>query len=95
MVRSWPGSTVTCWVKSIADRPTSRALSPTLAERAISLESIVQRRRKGVATAASGAVPVVLITYATHEQAIRQALDAVVADGYIAEKPQVIRIERE
>ena len=50
-----------------------------------------QRRQSGQ----SGAVPVVLITYATHEQTIRQALDAVVADGYIAEKPQVIRIERE
>jgi homoserine dehydrogenase len=40
-------------------------------------------------------VPVVLITYATSEGTIRQALEAVLADGYIAEKPQVIRIERE
>jgi homoserine dehydrogenase len=43
----------------------------------------------------SGApVPVVLITYATSENAIRAALDAVMADGHIAEPPQLIRIER-
>jgi homoserine dehydrogenase len=40
-------------------------------------------------------VPVVLITYATTESAIRTALDAVSADGHIAEPPQVIRIERD
>jgi len=39
-------------------------------------------------------VPVVLITYATSENAIRAALDAVMADGHIAEPPQLIRIER-
>ena len=44
---------------------------------------------------AESAVPVVLITYATAESAIRTALDAVTADGHIAEPPQVIRIERE
>ena len=44
---------------------------------------------------AGGAVPVVLITHATHEQSVRQALEAAVADGFLAEKPQVIRIERE
>ncbi len=81
---------------SVFDRPgAAAAIATRMAERAISLESIVQRRRKGAGAEASGAVPVVLITYATHEETIRQALDAVVADGYIAEKPQVIRIERE
>jgi homoserine dehydrogenase len=81
---------------SVYDRPgAAAAIATRMAERAISLESIVQRRRKGAGPEPSGAVPVVLITYATHEATIRQALDAVVADGYIAEKPQVIRIERE
>jgi homoserine dehydrogenase len=81
---------------SVHDRPgAAAAIATRMAERAISLESIVQRRRKGAGTETAAAVPVVLITYATHEQTIRQALDAVVADGYIAEKPQVIRIERE
>jgi homoserine dehydrogenase len=40
-------------------------------------------------------VQVVLLTYATTEANIREALEAAVGDGYIAEKPQVIRIERE
>jgi homoserine dehydrogenase len=69
-----------------------------MAERAISLESIVQRRAPGTpweATGrAAGPVPVVLLTYATTEAAIRAALDAVMADGHIAEPPQLIRIER-
>ncbi len=44
----------------------------------------------------SGApVPVVLITYATTEAALRAALDKVIADGFVEEQPQVIRIERE
>jgi homoserine dehydrogenase len=43
----------------------------------------------------AGSVPVILITYATTEAAIRSALEAMVADGYIAEAPQLIRIERE
>ena len=40
-------------------------------------------------------MPVVLITYATTERVIRQALDAVVADGWVVGQPQSIRIERE
>lgn len=42
-----------------------------------------------------GMVPVVMITYATHEKIVRQALEAAVTDGFLVEKPQVIRIERE
>jgi homoserine dehydrogenase len=40
-------------------------------------------------------VAVVLITHATSETAIRAALDLALADGFITQKPQVIRIERE
>jgi homoserine dehydrogenase len=86
---------------SVADRPGAAAgIASRMAERAISLESIVQRRKGRVhggddpATVA-GAVPVILITYATTEAAIRSALEAMMNDGYIAETPQVIRIERE
>ncbi len=61
----------------------------------ISLEGIVQGRSPGVKSAPGGPVPVVLITHATHEKSVRQALDASIADGFLAEKPQVIRIERE
>ena len=68
-----------------------------MAERGISLESIVQRGRRAARTATRRrhAVPVVLITYATTERLIREALGDVVADGFVAGKPQVIRIERE
>jgi homoserine dehydrogenase len=79
---------------SVYDRPgAAAAIASRMAERDISLESIVQRREPGDRT--KGAVPVVLITHATYEKLIREALDAVVADGFIAEPPQFIRIERE
>jgi homoserine dehydrogenase len=39
-------------------------------------------------------VPVILITYATTEDAMRNALAAVKKDGVLAEDPQVIRIEK-
>ena len=69
------------------------AIASRMAERGISLESIVQRRAPGEPDA--DVVPVVLMTYATTEATIREALAAIVADGHIAGKPQVIRIERE
>ena len=37
---------------------------------------------------------VILITHKTNEQAIRNALQAIEADGKIADRPQVIRIEQ-
>ncbi len=80
---------------SVYDRPgAAAAIAARMAERAISLESIVQRRRPGE-RGKPAAVPVVLITHATYEKLIREALAAVVGDGFIAEPPQVIRIERE
>ncbi len=81
---------------SVFDRPgAAAAIATRMAERDISLESIVQRRRPGTQASVNSAVPVVLITHATHEKTVRQALEAVVADGFLSEKPQVIRIERE
>ncbi len=83
---------------SVHDRPGAvAAIATRMAERQISLESIMQRTRPGKrASISTGApVPVILITYATSETTIREALAAVVADGYIAERPQVIRIERD
>ncbi len=81
---------------SVYDRPgAAAAIATRMAEHAISLESIVQRRRPGPKAASGDAVPVILITHATHEKAVRLALQAAVADGFLAEKPQVIRIERE
>ncbi|MCB1545957.1 MAG: homoserine dehydrogenase [Rhodoblastus sp.] len=79
---------------AVYDKPGAFAgIATRMAERGISLESIVQRGRGG--DQAGAPVPVVLITYATTEKLVREALDAIVADGYVAERPQSIRIERE
>ena len=80
---------------ALYDRPgAAAAIAMRMAEVGISLESIVQRARpRGVASGTP--VPVTFITHATPERAIREAIAAVVKDGHIAEKPQVIRIERE
>ena len=79
------------------DRPgTAATIATRLAEQEISLESIVQRHAKesAVAETKSGPVPVILITYATSEDAVRKALAAVGRDRVISGRPQVIRIEK-
>ncbi len=81
----------------VRDRPgAAAAIATRMAEKDISLESILQRGgdRHGV-DASEGSVPVVLITHATTEAAVRQVLDAVVADGHVVGAPQMIRIEKE
>jgi homoserine dehydrogenase len=85
----------------VVDKPgTAAAIATRMAEQEISLESILQRRPrdKKLAEAVenkSQTVPLVLITHATSESAVRTALDAVLADGHIHGSPQVIRIEKE
>jgi homoserine dehydrogenase len=78
------------------DRPGSAATIATrLAEQEISLESIVQRHGKRDTNAKKGGpVPVILITYATSEDAVHKALAAVGRDRVISGSPQVIRIEK-
>ena len=82
-----------------------------MAERGISLESIMQhspsekdglplrrpmaKRVEKAKPAAAVAVGVILITHATSEHLVREALDAILADGTIDSPAQVIRIERE
>ncbi len=86
---------------TVHDRPGAAAgVATRMAEADISLESILQKRSESAATkdphGRSGApVPLVLITYAATEAAIRSALDRIAADGLVDEPPQVIRIERE
>ena len=82
---------------SVRDRPGSiAAIATRMAAAEISFESIMQRQPVApLRSAASGHVPVVLITHATSETTIREALDAVEAGGTIAGKPQLIRIERD
>jgi homoserine dehydrogenase len=83
------------------DRPgTFAAIAKHLADEKISLESIVQRhpggRPHGGDDPKSPATPapVILITYATTEDAVRRALNAIKNQGVIAGQPQVIRIEK-
>ncbi|MCB1501894.1 MAG: homoserine dehydrogenase [Bauldia sp.] len=84
---------------SVYDRPGAfAAIARRMADKGISLESIVQRRRAPKSAAPGHLVPVepqpvIMITYETTEAAIREALDTIRADGHIAEEPQMIRIE--
>jgi homoserine dehydrogenase len=78
---------------------TAARIATRLAEQKISLESIVQKHPNGKlepidGTKKSSPVPVILITYATSEDAMRRALQAVQKDKVISGKPQVIRIEK-
>jgi homoserine dehydrogenase len=83
------------------DRPgTFAAIAKHLADEGISLESIMQNRA-GVQphggddpASPETPAPVILITYATTEDAVRRALNAIKTDGVIAGQPQVIRIEK-
>jgi len=78
---------------------TAATIATRLAEQKISIESIVQRHPNGGIDAGQpegkgSPVPVLLITYATHEDAVHRALQAVQRDKVISGRPQVIRIEK-
>jgi homoserine dehydrogenase len=78
---------------------TAATIATRLAEQKISIESIVQRHPSGgldasQATGKASPVPVILITYATSEDAMHRALQAVQSDKVISGRPQVIRIEK-
>ncbi|ABE39725.1 homoserine dehydrogenase [Rhodopseudomonas pseudopalustris] len=78
---------------------TAATIATRLAEQDISIESIVQRQPDRAADGngkpvKSAPVPVILITYATSEDAVRRALQAVQRDKVISGRPQVIRIEK-
>jgi homoserine dehydrogenase len=79
---------------SVVERPGAMAAIATrMGERKISLEAIMQKRAPKDAPS-SPHVPVVLITHATTEASVREALALTVADGVVHPTPQVIRIER-
>jgi homoserine dehydrogenase len=77
---------------------TAAAIATRLAQQKISIESIVQRHPDGVdvtgAARKAAPVPVILVTYATSEDAVYRALEAVQRDKVISGRPQVIRIEK-
>src|SRR6201998_2791994 len=77
---------------------TAATIATRLAQQKNSLESIVHRPPDGVdvngAAKNPSPVPVILITYATSEDAVHRALAAVQKDKVISGRPQVIRIEK-
>src|ERR1051325_673675 len=86
------------YIRMIAvDKPgTAATIAKRLAQHNISLESIVQRHSTpaGGAEKPQGPGPVILITYATTEDAVRKAIAAVQRDKVISGRPQLIRIEK-
>lgn len=82
---------------SVNDRPGAFAeIARCMADAGISLESIVQRRSAGQAGASKEGAPqpVILVTYETTEVAVKEALEMVLSKGVVADKPQMIRIEK-
>ena len=85
---------------AVHDRPGAfAAIAARMAERGISLESIVQRAGRPMAESPNTSEPaqarqVIMVTYQTTEAAIRQALARIEEDGHISGPPQFIRIEK-
>jgi len=67
------------------------AIAKRMADNDISLESIVQH---SAGPEQSDKKTVILVTHETMESAVRKAVDGITRDGHLADKPQVIRIER-
>ncbi len=65
-------------------------IAKRMAENDISLESIMQRGKPDK----TGAQTIILVTHETTEDSVRKAVSLISAEGYLASKPQVIRIER-
>tara|TARA_R100001129_G_scaffold129581_2_gene91477 strand:- start:4066 stop:5376 length:1311 start_codon:yes stop_codon:yes gene_type:complete len=65
------------------------AIAAQMSKNGISLESIVQRPANG-----SDLKTVILVTHATTEASVREAVEGVRGEGYVNGEPQVIRIER-
>jgi homoserine dehydrogenase len=85
---------------SVYDRPGAfAAIASRMAEQGISIESIVQRRRRAELPGfrrqdAGSPAAVVMVTHQTTEAAIGKALAAIERDRQVDAKPQMIRIER-
>ncbi|WP_136657195.1 homoserine dehydrogenase [Nitratireductor sp. XY-223] len=67
------------------------SLAKHMSDNGISLESIVQRPTQN---GNGDKKTVILVTHATMEASVRQAVESISSDGYLIDKPQVIRIER-
>lgn len=87
---------------AVLDKPGALAtIAKRMGDEAVSLESIVQKKSRADTFEAKSAsvecarpAQVILITHPTNELAIRTALSAIEQDGNVAERPQLIRIEK-
>lgn len=68
------------------------AIAKRMTENEISLESIVQR--PPMDHHAEGIKTIILVTHETTESAVKAALQAILEDDHLVDKPQMIRIER-
>ncbi|MCJ8518293.1 homoserine dehydrogenase [Pseudorhizobium tarimense] len=79
---------------TVADRTgVFASVASRMAENNISLESIVQRASPQP-QAAAGSKTIILVTHATTEESVRNAVTAIKGESYLVGEPQVIRIER-
>lgn len=69
------------------------SIAGQMAKSGISLESIVQRP-SARGKEAENLKTVILVTHATTEASVRQAVEEIRSEGYLKGEPQVIRIER-
>lgn len=86
---------------SLRDEPGAMAgIAKCMGDQGVSLESVVQRREmkalpgSGKPTPEGEPATVIMITHETTEDAIRKAVHAIELIEMVAEKPQVIRIEK-
>ncbi len=78
---------------TVADRAgVFASVASRMAENNISLESIVQRA--SAPSHANDSKTIILVTHATTEESVRNAVTAIKAETYLVGEPQVIRIER-
>ena len=54
----------------------------------------MQRPNDGSSNGNGDCKTIILVTHATMEASVRKAVEAVSSEGYLLDKPQVIRIER-
>ncbi|MEH6691008.1 MAG: homoserine dehydrogenase [Pseudorhizobium pelagicum] len=80
---------------TVADRTgVFASVASRMAENNISLESIVQRAASQTVAEARDSKTIILVTHATTEESVRNAVSAIKAESYLVGEPQVIRIER-
>lgn len=68
------------------------SIATRMADNGISLESIMQHSKQLMDTGEPQTI--ILVTHATSEHSVRDAIKAIKGEGYLVGEPQVIRIER-